>query len=61
MSISYDIVKKQLYFCLLLTIQNVFRDAVRLCVHTKLLHLCLTLCNPMDCGLQAPLSMEFSR
>ena len=23
--------------------------------------LCLTLCNPMDCSLWAPLSMEFSR
>ena len=23
--------------------------------------LCLTLCNPMDCSHQAPLSMEFSR
>ena len=22
---------------------------------------CLTLCDPMDCSLQAPLSMEFSR
>ena len=27
----------------------------------KLIQLCLTLCNPMDCSHQAPLSMAFSR
>ena len=34
---------------------------IRLWVHTKLLHSCLTLCNPMDCSPQAPLSMGFFR
>ena len=28
---------------------------------TKLLQFCLTLCDPMDCSYQAPLSMGFSR
>ena len=27
----------------------------------QLLQLCLTLCDPMDCGLQTPLSMGFSK
>ena len=32
------------------------------CVHAKLLQLCLTLCDPMDyIACQVPLSMEFSR
>ena len=31
------------------------------CVHAQLLQSCLTLCNPMDCTCQAPLSMAFSR
>ena len=31
------------------------------CVHAKLLQLCLTLCNPMDCSLPGSLSMGFSR
>ena len=30
-------------------------------LHAKLLQSCPTLCNPMDCALQAPLSMGFSR
>ena len=30
-------------------------------LHAKLLQSCLTLCNPMDCSPQAPLSMGFSR
>ena len=29
--------------------------------HLKLLPLCLTLCNPMDCSPSAPMSLEFSR
>ena len=29
-------------------------------MHAKLLQSCPTLCDPMDCSLQAPLSMEFS-
>ena len=33
-----------------------------LCMHVKLLQLCLTLCDPLDCvARQAPLSMGFSR
>ena len=31
------------------------------CVHANSLHLCLTLCDPMDSSLKAPLSMGFSR
>ena len=31
------------------------------CMHAKLLQLCLTLCNPMDSSPPAPLSMGFSR
>ena len=31
------------------------------CVLAQLLQSCLTLCNPMDCIPQAPLSVEFSR
>ena len=31
------------------------------CMHAKLLQSCLTLCNPMDSSLQAPLSTGFSR
>ena len=31
------------------------------CVHAKSLHLCLTLCDPMDSSLKAPLFMGFSR
>ena len=31
-----------------------------LCMHAKLLQLCLTLCDPMDCRPQTPLSMGFS-
>ena len=31
------------------------------CVHTKSLHSCPTLCDPIDCSYQAPLSMGFSR
>ena len=31
------------------------------CIYTKLLQLCLTLCDPIDCSSQAPLSMGFSR
>ena len=30
-------------------------------MHAKLLQSCPTLCDPMDCSLQAPLSMGFSR
>ena len=30
-------------------------------MHSQLLQLCLTFCNPMDCSSQAPLSMRFSR
>ena len=32
-----------------------------LCVHAKLLQLCLTLCDPMTVACQAPLSIGFSR
>ena len=32
-----------------------------LCVCVKLLQLCPTLCNPIDCTCQAPLPMGFSR
>ena len=31
------------------------------CICTKSLQSCLTLCDPMDCSPQAPLSMGFSR
>ena len=31
------------------------------CIHTKSLQSCLTLCDPMDYSLQAPLSMGFCR
>ena len=31
------------------------------CMHAKSLQSCLTLCDPMDYSLQAPLSMGFSR
>ena len=31
------------------------------CVHAKSPQLCWTLCNPLDCSHQAPLSMGFSR
>ena len=34
---------------------------MRLCIHVKLPQLCLTLCDPMDCSRQVPLSMGFSR
>ena len=30
------------------------------CMCAKLLQVCLTLCDPMDCNLQVPLSMGFS-
>ena len=32
-----------------------------MCMHAKLLQLCLILCHHMDCSLQAPLSTGFSR
>ena len=32
-----------------------------MCMRDKSLQLCLTLCDPMDCTPQAPLSMGFSR
>ena len=32
-----------------------------MCVHAQSLQLCPTLCNPMDCTPQVPLSMGFSR
>ena len=35
--------------------------SVCVCVCAKLLQSCLTLCNPVDCTPQAPLSMRFSR
>ena len=31
------------------------------CMHAQLLQSYLTLCDPMDCNTQAPLSMGFSR
>ena len=31
------------------------------CMHAKSLQLCPTLCDTMDCNLQVPLSMGFSR
>ena len=31
------------------------------CMTAKLFQSCLTLCNPKDCSLQAPLSMGFSK
>ena len=31
------------------------------CMLAKSLQSCLTLCDPMDCSPQAPLSMEFSK
>ena len=31
-----------------------------MCTRAKLLQLCPTLCNPVDCSLPAPLSMGFS-
>ena len=31
-----------------------------MCIHAKLLQLCLTLCNPVDCSQQASVSMGFS-
>ena len=34
---------------------------VKACVHAKLLQLCPTHCNPMDCSCQGPLPVEFSR
>ena len=34
---------------------------VCVCVYAKLFQSCLTLCDPMDCSSQAPLSMGFSR
>ena len=34
---------------------------VKACVHAKLLQLCPTNCNPMDCSCQGPLPVEFSR
>ena len=36
-------------------------NLLHLRMHAKSLQLCLTLCNPMDCSCQAPLSMGFSR
>ena len=41
--------------------QDLLFLAYLLCVHAKSLQLCPTLCNPMDCSCQAPLSMGFSR
>ena len=37
------------------------RCCVYVCVCVLVAHLCPTLCNPMHCSLQAPLSMGFSR
>ena len=34
---------------------------VHACIHAQSLQSCLTLCGPMDCSSQAPLSMKFSR
>ena len=34
---------------------------VCVCVYVLVTHLCPTLCNPMDCSPQAPLSTGFSR
>ena len=35
---------------------------MHVCVHVRLVaQSCLTLCDPMDCSPQAPLSLEFSR
>ena len=31
--------------------KDVFIDSFSLCVHAKMLQLCPTLCNPMDCSL----------
>ena len=36
-------------------------DIIRACVHTQSLQLCPSLCDPMDCSLQTPLSIGFSR
>ena len=34
---------------------------MRVCIHAKLLQLCLTLCDPVNCSRQVPLSTGFSR
>ena len=36
------------------------RVLISMCIHAQLPQLCLTLCDPMDCSPQAPLSMRFS-
>ena len=41
--------------------QDLLFLAYILCVRARLLQSCLTLCNPIDCSCQAPLSMGFSR
>ena len=38
-----------------------FNDNELMKVKVLLAQLCLTLCDPMDCSLPAPLSLEFSR
>ena len=38
-----------------------YQRYTKVCMHARLLHLCLTLCDPMDCSLQALLSMRFSK
>ena len=38
-----------------------FQCSLSTCTHAKLLQLCPTLCSPMVCSHQAPLSMGFSR
>ena len=38
-----------------------YYNLLRACMHAKSLQSCLTLCDPMDCSPQAPLSMGFSR
>ena len=36
------------------------RVLISMCIHAQSPQWCLTLCNPMDCSPQAPLSMRFS-
>ena len=50
-----------MYVCVSVYIYICIYIFIHINMGAKSLQLCLTLCNPMDCSPQAPLSMGFSR
>ena len=54
-NLQWKRIQKGIYMCVYIYIQTYIN------MGAKSLQSCLTLCNPMDCSPQAPLSMGFSR